>query len=392
MAARAIIVKSIFLLLGISILSIGCRNNASGQYKYTTPAHLNDGFTTGSLHQTTLDTALIFKAIKKIKSAKYKEVHSMLIFKDQKLVLEEYFAGHDFNWEQPKFWGDVVQWDRNRLHVIMSDTKSITSALIGIAIESGFIKSVQESIFTYLPDYQQYENQGREAITIEHLLTMTSGLEGNEWTSSYRNLENPIVRLWLCDDAIACILENRMVAKPGTYFSYWGGNQILLGEILKNASGMNVHDFARKYLFEPLGIENFEWGQINDGPYEAAGGLKLNSRAMAKMGITFLNNGRWEEKQIVPESWVDKSSKSYKGNLQIKVPGENSWRHGYSYSWWTKSFEEAGINMFFAGGWGGQNIMVIPEANMVVVFTGGNYTKIPPPKKIMDKYIIPALR
>ena len=381
----------ISIVLSVVLFQLGCRSDAKGQYAYNTPAAYDDGINVGHIAETDLDTTRIFDLLERIKANRIKEVHSVLIYKDNKLVLEEYFSGHDYNWEQPNFWGPVVQWNRDRLHNIMSDTKSITSALIGIAIDKGFIKSVEDSVFRYLPDYVQFRNQGRENIQIEHLLTMTSGLEGNEWVSSYRELDNPIISLWLCDDPIRCILDRPMVAEPGSQFSYWGGNQILLGEILKNASGMEVHSFAKKYLFEPLDIKKSEWPLVNNGPQDAAGGLELTPRAMAKIGITFLNNGTWQGYQILSEKWVEKSVTPYRNNKQIRVPGEKSWRHGYTYGWWTRSWDRPPIKTFFAGGWGGQNIFIVPEENLVVVFTGGNYDKIPPPKRIMDKYIIPAL-
>lgn len=382
--------KCILLSAGILLFLISCRTEVSGQYNYRVPEQGEDGLSTGDVGDSGLDTVPLFKAIRKIKSGSYAEVHSIVIYKDEKLVLEEYFEGHDYDWEKPKFWGPIVLWDKARLHNIMSDTKSVTSALIGIAIDKGFIANEQEPVFNYLPDYSRYKNEGRENIRIEHLLTMTSGLAGNEWTSSYKNLENPITKLWLVEDPIKAILDRPMVAEPGTYFSYWGGNNILLGEILKSASGMEVEEFAQKYLFEPLSITDYEWPKVNEGPQDAAGGLKLSPRAMLKIGILFLNKGEWAGQQILSKNWVQKSSEPYPSLTGIKVPG-SIWKHGYAYSWWTKSFEEPVSDMFLASGWGGQYIMVLPSNEMVVVFTGGNYSKAPTPKKIMGKYILPAI-
>ena len=373
------------------LLACGCKTDVTGQYNYRIPASLNDGIVAGNLLEVNLDTIHIYRLLNRLETDKIEEVHSVLIYKEGKLVLEEYFDGHDYNWENPNFWGPSVQWNSDRLHNIMSDTKSVTSALIGIAIDKGIIKSEQESIFAYLPQHQEFSTQGREKIKIEHLLTMTSGLEGNEWVSSYRDLDNPIISLWLCEDPIKCILDRPMVAEPGAFFSYWGGNQILLGEILKNASGMSVHEFAKEYLFKPLEITNYEWEFVNDGPQDAAGGLKLSPRSMVKFGVTFLNEGQWQDEKVISDYWIKNSIKPYRENVEIKVPGEKSWRHGYTYGWWTRRWERHEVDTYFAGGWGGQNIFVLPGHDMVVVFTGGNYTRIPPPKKIMDKYIIPAL-
>ncbi len=382
--------KCFFLCAVIALSLLSCKTEISGQYHYNTPEQMADGLSVANIELTDLDTVVLFKALERIKRGKYPEVHSLLVYKDDNLILEEYFPGHDYDWEQPKFWGPEVNWDKDRLHNIMSDTKSITSVLIGLAIDRGFIKSEQEYVFNYLPEYIRFKKDGREDIRIVDLLTMTSGLEGNEWTSSYKNLENPIVKLWLVEDPIQAILDRPMVAKPGTHFSYWGGNNILLGEILKNASGMEVQDFAEQYLFEPLSIKQYEWTKINDGPQDAAGGLELRPRDMMKIGVLFLNKGQWAGQQVLSRDWVEKSSIPYGQLKGIKVPGAK-WSHGYAYSWWTNSYDESDIAIYFASGWGGQNIFVLPSSNMVVVFTGGNYTKAPSPRKIMDKYIVPSI-
>ena len=125
---------------------------------------------------------------------------------------------------------------------------------------------------------------------------------------------------------------------------------------------------------------------------ESAGSLELTPRDMVKVGVTFLNIGIWDGKQIISEKWVEKSAAPYPGNHGINVPGEDSGRNGYSYSWWIKTFFNSGkrIHMYSASGWGGQYIMVLPELNTVVVFTGGNYVTKRPPFKILRKYVIPA--
>ena len=167
---------------------------------------------------------------------------------------------------------------------------------------------------------------------------------------------------------------------------------IVLGEIIKSATKMNIDEFSGKYLFEPLDIDSSNWAQFENGVIEAAGGLEITPRAMAKIGVTFLNKGVWNGKQIISEQWVEKSATSFPGNNRIKVPGEYPGRNGYSYSWWIKPFSGSGkrIQMFYALGWGGQYIIVFPELNTVVVFTGGNYLSKPTPFKILQRYIIPA--
>ena len=160
----------------------------------------------------------------------------MLIVKDDKLVFEEYFKGHKFKYDSANHHGELVTWDRNRLHYIMSVTKSITSACVGIAIDHGFIKSVHQSIFDYLPEHQRLNQDGKDKITIEHLLTMTSGLEWNEWALPYSNLKNDVIMLALVEDPVTYVLNKPLLDEPGKSFKYADGNNILLGEIIKNAT------------------------------------------------------------------------------------------------------------------------------------------------------------
>ena len=335
------------------------------------------------------------KLLNEINRGKYDEVHSLLIFTDENLVLEEYFEGHIFQWDAPNAHGELVKWDKFMEHMVMSDTKSITSICIGIAIDEGFIESVHQSIFDFLPEYQHLNTGGKDKITIEHLVTMTSGLKWDEWGASPNSADNDIGALWFfhSQDPITSILERPLTDKPGTSFTYSGGNMILLGEIIKNATKMNLDEFSERYLFQPLGIDSSHWDQFENGVIDGAGGLDITPRDMAKIGVTFLNKGVWNEKQIISEQWVNKSATSFPGNDRINVPGTDERNTGYSYSWWTKSFSDSGkeINMYYAGGWGGQLIMVAPELNTVIVLTGGNYEAEVKIFEILEEYILPAI-
>ncbi|MBC8489892.1 MAG: serine hydrolase [Bacteroidetes bacterium] len=387
--------KSILLISILSLLVGGCRFEISGQYTYRLPENINDGFDVGSLEEVNIDSALIVKAANKIYGGRYKEVHSMLIYRDDMLVFEEYFKGHKYKWDAASHHGELVTWDRTMPHHIMSAAKSITSACIGIAEEKGIIENVHQSIFDYLPEYQHLCTDGKDKITIEHLLTMTSGLKWNEWRAPLSSSDNDLIGLWFhCVDPINCILERPLRDEPGTVFTYSGGNMIVLGEIIKNATKMTIDKFSEKYLFKPLGIDSSNWAErFENGVIYAGGGLTITPRDMVKIGVTFLNKGWWKGKQIISEQWVEKSANVFPGNHRINIPGEPSGKMGYSYSWWTKTFSHSvgDIHMFSAGGWGGQHIMVFPEINTVVVFTGGNYLTYRPPFKIIKKYVLPAI-
>jgi len=384
--------KTILLIFILLLLFVSCKNDPSSQYTYRPPEKIDDGIDVGSLGEVNIDLTLIEKAVDNISQGRYKEVHSMLIFKDDKLVFEEYFKGHKFKFDTTNHHGELLTWDRTMLHNLMSVTKSIASVCMGIAIDNGFIGSVHQSIFDYLPKHQHLKKDGKDKITIEHLLTMTSGLDWNEWALPYANLENDSTKLYLVEDQVAFVLNKPLIDEPGKSFKYAGGNNVLLSEILKNATKMNIDEFSGKYLFEPLGIAPYYWSQYNNGVIDTAGSLKITPRDMVKIGVTFLNKGVWNGKQIISEHWVDKSAVSYPGNSWLNNWDDHWGLRGYAYMWWTHQFVKSSkrINMYYAAGWGGQYIMVIPELNIVVVFTGGNYLSYRPPFEILKKYVIPA--
>ncbi|HKK42321.1 MAG TPA: serine hydrolase [Bacteroidales bacterium] len=393
-----VLVKKTALIITVlvALLLMSCNSvNTSGQYTYAPPENINDGLEAGSLKDVNIDEVMIARAVGRIQLGKYKEVHSMLIYKDGKLVLEEYFQGHKYKWDAPYYQGEWVQWNRTMKHQIMSCTKSVTSACIDLAIENGFIKNVNQSIFDYLPDHQQFNSGQKRNITIEHLLTMTSGLEWDEWHAPHATAANDIDRLYIecSEDPLACVLGKPLIHTPGESFTYNGGGMIMLGEILRNATGMDIVEFSKKYLFAPMGIDTTQWDRFPKGEVETAGGLHLTPRDMVKIGVTYLKDGVWKGERIVSANWVAKSETSYGNNSGIRLPIEDSGINGYGYTWWTSELKSKGrkIHMYRANGWGGQVIMVFPELDMVVVFTGGNYTVKSKLFDITKRFVLPAV-
>ena len=388
--------KKTSILITVLILWLtACAQDYSGRYAYQAPEQMKDGLIVGTIEEAKIDVELLGEAVERIRAGKYREVHSLLIYKDGKLVVEEYFSGHRYQWDGRGHRGEFVEWQPYMTHHVQSVTKSVTSACIGIAIDKGFIKSVDQSIFDYLPDHMEFKNNGREKITIEHLLTMTPGFSWVEWGTPYSSRKNPVVGIWFSDkDPVSFILDTDIIHEPGTHYEYYGGSQVLLGEILRNATGMYIDEFSKKYLFEPLEDYTADWAVRHDnGVIEAAGGLKISPRGMLKFGVTFLNDGVWNEELIVSKNWVKKSSVSYNDDWAIDVPGSSGKDMGYSYCWWIPYFDVNGdrISAFGATGWGGQKIYVVPDLETVVVFTGGNFTSGNWNHKVMEKFILPAI-
>jgi CubicO group peptidase (beta-lactamase class C family) len=193
------------------------------------------------------------------------------------------------------------------------------------------------------------------------------------------------VQLFIVADPIEYILAKPLVNEPGTSWYYSGGGTNLLGEVIRETTGMRMDDFAEKNLFAPLGITNYEWDFINPDMIHASGNLKLRPRDMAKLGYLFLNKGKWEEHRVVSEEWIDQSTTGY-----LSPP----WADGYGYQWWLRIYDSGSlpIGSYFAAGWGGQRITVFPRLDMVVVFTGGNYVEDEPVDLIIEQHILPAAR
>ena len=370
-----------------------CKNkdrtlNPSAEYIYTTPEQTDDGWETASLSDVGMDAGRITALVKVIYYNLYQEVHAIVIVKDGKLVFEEYFPGHDFDYYGNNFHGEYIEFNRSSLHNTHSATKSIVSALVGIAIDRGFIPSVEDKIFTYFDAYSDLNDEEKDKITVEHLLTMTSGLEWNEWDVSISTLEHDIVRFNLSSDPVRYILSKPVVTEPGTSFYYNGGGVDLLGEIIRIASGIPVNGFSGQHLFGPMDFEQYAWQRLPSGLVCAHGDIYLRPRDMAKFGALFLNNGVWKGTRLISEDWVQKSIEEY-----ISLPWI-SWTDGYGYLWWLKTYhsEDEEFESFFAEGWGGQKIVVFPGLDMVVVFTGANYMSTPPCDEILTLHILPAVQ
>jgi CubicO group peptidase (beta-lactamase class C family) len=332
-------------------------------YEYTTPEQLDDGWACADLADAGIDKEKMCEFIKRIVQGKHDDIHSLLIVKDGKLILEEYFA------TKGKRFGPVVTGlFRNKLHHLASTTKSVLSTLIGISIDRGQISSVDESIHPFLPHYSILFTEEKKQIQIKHMLTMTAGFEWEQFKYPWDDPRNNGTAMYRCGDVIAYVLGRPMVSEPGETFTYSNGVPTVMGAVLKNACGMEADAFAEKVLFGPLGISKYLWTRYPDGSVQTDGGLALCSRDLARIGQLFFNRGKWDGKQIVSENWIEESTKR-----RITLKGFMSW--GYGYHWMQVDMKYKGnmIHSYFVPGDGGQLLSVFPGLNMVIVFTAGNY-------------------
>lgn len=348
------------------------------------PKQTDDGLQIGNLSDAKIDSSKLLKLFEKINNGGYKEIHSVLIIKDNKLVFEEYFPGHDYEYSAEEHKGKLIQYNMNTIHNLASVTKSVTSLLFGIAVDKGFIKGVDEKLYKFFPQDSSLFEGSKKNITLQNLLTMSSGLKWNENDMPYSNTANDIVQLFIVVDPVKYILSKPLANEPGTNFYYNGGGTNLIGKIIQEKSKLRLDDFAQKYLFDPLGIKQNKWVYINPGFVYASGDLRLRPRDMAKLGLLALNKGVWNDSQIISSEWID----------EIKT--KHVWMNdtdGYGYQWWLKKYKfgSSEINTYFASGWGGQLIIVVPEVNSVIVLTAGNYIDKSPHNEILNRYIFPSI-
>jgi len=268
-------------------------------------------------------------------------IESLLVERNGVIVAEEYFTEEGVD----------------RPHHVWSVTKSFTSALIGIAIEEGYIGSVDQVLSDYIGSVVDSLDEEKGNITIHQLLTMTCGLE---W---YEIGVSSIFGDWMdAPDQVDFILDLPIVDPPGTRFNYSDGAAHLLSVILTEASGMSTLDFARQYLFEPIGIESVEWAVDNRGYCLGGVGLYVTTRDMLKLGRLFLDQGYYEWNPVVPAGWVDLSTHAHVSTDDAVPFGPE-----YGYFWW-RGFEH-GQHYYFANGYSGQFIFSVPGRDLVVVAT-----------------------
>ena len=288
------------------------------------------------------------------------DMHSLLVMRHGTVVLEAYF----------------FPYRQSSLHGLASCTKSFSSALIGIAIDEGFIEGVDVPVAELIPDYDWAEDDPRkQTMTLEHLLLMTSGLDWPEASYSYTSPANPLLEMFESEDWVQFTLQRPLVMDPGTAFNYNSGVSHLLTMALEEATGMRADDFAREYLFDPLGAYIVYWTGDPQGHTFGAGGLNLTTQDMARFGQLYLQGGVWEGEQIVPADWVATST-----TRQVASTGPAS---GYGYQWWVRP-----DRVYGAFGYRGQRIFVVPDLDMVVVFTADLAGSAP--SYILNNYVMPA--
>ncbi len=341
------------------------------------PIVRDDGWYVDTLSNAGFDLQKMQMLTEKLQSNGHKNAHIVVVEYDGKLVYEQYLSGEDQNWGTKI---GVVQFDYDVKHDLRSISKSVTALLVGIALEqkfgNNFESALSASIMDYYPEYKKIVAPGVEKISLHHVLTMTDGLGWNEMDVPYSNKMNDEIQMYYSTDPFAYVLSKPVRTEPGGAWYYNGGTTMLLAGLIQKFTGKTFIDFAEEVLFKPLGITDYEWRGDNiwrKGLPSAASGLRLRARDLAKIGALMLHQGRWADKQVVPSRWIELSS------IRHTEQTNSNWSmdgiYGYGYQWWHGNFRGNWDNatVVTGTGYGGQNLFVVPERNLVVTVFAGTY-------------------
>ena len=322
--------------------------------------------------QEGMDSAGINQAISLIQSGDYGDIQSLIIIKNGKLITEKYFSNN------------------GQMAPVYSVTKSVGSALLGIAKYQGAKLDLEASIMDYMPQYSDINDfVNKNKIKLKDLLAQRHGLNWDEWTIPYEQPQNPVTIMLGTSDWYRTVLEWSIDHEPDQNFAYSTGASSLMSIVLDNITNTSPYDFAKTHLFQPLDIK------LNDTHWELVGsttgigqgisifphnieplgfGLWLKPLDMAKIGLLYRNQGVWEGVRLLSQSWIEKSIFPYSNGVTDADVFANG--GGYGFQWWTTNFKDINnrsFNSFYAAGYGRQYIFVIPEADLILVSTSRDY-------------------
>lgn len=349
----------------------------TGAAAHAGPEYPADRWKTATPDAEKIDVGVLAALDQEFVSGAHGYIDDMLVIRSGRIIYQKTYAqdydapfkGHDqkrgpYNYYDPD-WHPY--FERGPLHTMQSISKSVTSALIGIAIKRGEIPGVGVKVMQYFDGYDHVNPDPRWSdITLRDLLTMTSGIDWDEDTFNYTDPRNTCAGMESSADWVAYVLDRPMAATPGEKFVYNSGVTMLLSHILLRATGKHEDAYAREHLFGPLGIESFYWKRTPTGLIDAEGGLYLKPEDLARIGLLYAHDGIWNQKRILPEGWVSASM-----TPAVAVPKTENWKYGFQ--WWLLLYAENPTRYAYTGlGYGGQRLIVLPEYDLIAVFTGWN--------------------
>lgn len=343
--------------LAYSVPRVNSQDKAVTDYSYRKPERLDDGWEPGDIQDVGGDRNKIENVVKAILKMDAPNIHSLLLARHGKLLLDEYFYGYE----------------PTEIHQLQSTSKSVLSILMGIAADQHLLQT-DDKLIKYFPKYRSKPNWDvrKNKITLGTLLSMTSGFACDDGQYRKAGGAGCEVDMLNSPDWLDFCLTQPMAHQPGQHYGYCTSCLTLLGAVLAKQSGMSVGEFAQKYLYDPLGIHSVQWLTGPNGITEVGASHWLRPRDMAKLGLLYLDKGNWNGKQVVSAKWVEEST-----HPQPIPPDGKPWPTftGYGYLWWSQKIPtpRGDIFTYYANGKGGQYIIVVPDMDLVCVMTAGYY-------------------
>jgi CubicO group peptidase (beta-lactamase class C family) len=298
-------------------------------------------------------------------------IHGLLIARRGKLVAEIYRAGPDHPINRLYgLWGRDTAFDAVTPHDVRSISKSVVSLLFGVARGKGLTDPLNTTVLDMFPDLKDLRTPQLEAIQLQHLLSMSSGLAWSEGSPPDNE-----TRLFWNSQPDRYVMDRRVVAAPGQRFNYNSGGTSLIAQALVRAEGAPLPELARQQLFDPMGIKDWEWVADLHGRALAFTGLRLRPRDLLKFGQLVLDNGQWQGRQLVPADWIEESTRMHI-QTGFKSPILPDQEIGYGgYHWWTGHVLWHGQRLTWSAGFGngGQRLFVLPDLSLTMVITAGGY-------------------
>jgi CubicO group peptidase (beta-lactamase class C family) len=373
---RAVIVSTGALLLAGRGSAIGAAMTSESVSDI--PADLHDGWRVGNPARHGFDPVPLQDMRQRVANGRLDNVHAIIVARDGVLVYEQYAAGQDQYGLEP---AKHTVFDAATRHNGNSMTKSVTSLLVGIALQRGWITTLDTPVLDFFPEYADLRTPEKSAITLYHLLTMSDGLDWSELKQPF----DSIGKMRGAKDAYRYVLEQPIAAPPGRTYNYNSGATELIGAVLHKTSGKSLEVLAKDELFAPMGIEDVEWNRrLPNGEPQASGAMRARPRDWAKLGQLVLNRGVWNDRQIVPSAWIADSIKPRNNGPGLFL---------YGYHWWLGRSFCRGRVVEWAGamGWGGQRLMIVPDLGMVVLVHAWLPNRMSLPETILlNEFILPA--
>lgn len=305
------------------------------------------------------------KLLAGIESGLLRHLHAVAVIRNGEMVLERYFEGEDWVWNQPQ---GVVAFGPDTLHDLRSVTKSIVGLLYGIALDRGLVPPVDAGVVAQFPEYPDLvADPARRNVTIAHALSMSMGLEWDE-SQPYTSAANSEIAMEQAPDRFRFILDRPVVQPPGQTWTYSGGAVALVGALITRGTGRSLTDFAHETLFEPLGIADYHWMRGADGVESPASGLRLTTRGLLAIGRMLVDGGRHGDRQVVPAAWIDAA-------FTQAIRTADGLGYGRLFFLGQDSIPALGGSTLWIGGFGngGQRLFLLPDANLACVIFAGAY-------------------